>query len=92
MEDAIRKFLPVLNDANVDLLVSGHTHRFFFQDRNADGNTFPVLEQGYDSAARLELHDGKVRFKVIDKDGKVLTDERTDRKIDLIGSKGVSFK
>lgn len=71
-EDAIRKFLPILNDADVDLLVSGHTHRFFFHDRNTDGNTFPVLEQGYDSAARLELHDGKVHFKVIDKDGKVL--------------------
>ncbi|MDE6217131.1 MAG: metallophosphoesterase [Bacteroides sp.] len=71
-EDAIRKFLPVLNKAKVDLMVSGHTHRFFFHERNADGNAFPVLEQGADSAVRLELHDGKIWSKVVDVDGKVL--------------------
>ena len=71
-DDAIRKFLPVLNEANVDLLVSGHTHRYFYHEKGSDGNRFPVLEQGHDSAARLELHDGKIHLKVIDTKGTIL--------------------
>ena len=74
-DDAIRKFLPVLNDARVDLLVSGHTHRFFYHDRQADGNAFPVLEQGSTCAARLELHDGHIRVKVVDTEGRLLMDK-----------------
>lgn len=71
-DDAIRKFLPVLNEANVDLMVSGHSHRYFYHECGADNNRFPILEQGYDSATRLELHDGKVHLKVIDVNGQVL--------------------
>lgn len=74
-DDAIRKFLPVLNEARVDLLVSGHTHRFFYHDRQADGNAFPVLEQGSTCAARLELHDGHIRVKVVDTEGRLLMDK-----------------
>lgn len=71
-EDAIRKFLPILNQANVDLLVSGHTHRFFYHDCGAGGNTFPVLEQGGMCATRLDLKDGKIRMRVIDTEGNTL--------------------
>lgn len=71
-DDAIRKFLPVLNEAKVDLMVSGHSHRFFYHECGADNNRFPILEQGYDSATRLELHDGKIHLKVIDINGQVL--------------------
>lgn len=73
--DAIHKFLPILNEADVDLLVSGHTHRYFFHDCDVDGNTFPILEQGANSAVRLELRDGKVQFKVLDVNGEVLMEK-----------------
>ncbi len=73
-EDAIRKFLPILNKANVDLLISGHTHRYHYHECGADGNAFPVLEQGAVCAARLDLQDGNIRLKVIDTEGKVLKD------------------
>ena len=79
-EDAIRKFLPVLNKGNVDLLVSGHTHRYFFHEQNVDGNNFPVLEQGESSAVRLELHGGKVQFQVIGVDGKILMEKTISKK------------
>ena len=54
------------------MLVSGHTHRYFYHEKGSDGNRFPVLEQGHDSAARLELHDGKIHLKVIDTKGTIL--------------------
>lgn len=70
--DAINKFLPVLNEAKVDLMVSGHTHRTFYHPIKSDGNNFPILEQGYDSAVRLDLHQGHIAFKVVDRNGKVV--------------------
>lgn len=71
-QDAIDKFLPILNKAKVDLMVSGHTHRTFYHPRGADHNDFPILEQGYDSAARLDLHNGKVCVSVFNTEGKVI--------------------
>lgn len=71
-EDAIRRFLPVLNKAGVDLLVSGHTHRYAYYEPGADGNSFPVLIQGAYSAVRLDVKDGKIGLKVFDTKGKIL--------------------
>lgn len=73
-QDAIDKFLPILNEAKVDLMVSGHTHRFLYHERGAANNRFPILEQGHDSATRLELRNGKIGLKVIDTEGKILRD------------------
>lgn len=77
-EDAIRKFLPVLNGTGVDLLVSGHTHRYYYFEPGADGNDFPVLVQGAYSAARLDVKDGKIHLKVVDTDGKTLKETVLD--------------
>lgn len=74
-EDAIRRFLPVLNKAGVDLLVAGHTHRYAYYEPGADGNDFPVLIQGFYSAVRLDVEDGKIALKVVDTRGNILKQE-----------------
>ena len=71
-QDACDKFLPVLNKAGVDLVVSGHTHRFFYHEKHEAGNRFPVLEQGAVCAARLDMSDGNIKVKVVDAEGKIL--------------------
>ena len=73
-QDAIDKFLPVLNGADVDLLVSGHTHRYSWHEAGEAGNRFPILVQGAMCAARLDLEDGRIHVKVISTDGTVLKD------------------
>ena len=65
-------FLPVLNKADVDLLVSGHTHRFFYHKPGSVGNKFPMIEQGAGTAARLDLVDGEILLRVIDDKGVVV--------------------
>lgn len=74
-QDACDKFLPVLNEAKVDLMVSGHTHRYFYHETGEEGNRFPILEQGGESAARLDMEDGTIRIKVIDIKGNILLDK-----------------
>ena len=68
-DDAIRKFLPILNGTKVDLMVSGHTHRTHLHEAGADGNDFPVLEQGYDTAVRIKLDQGKIEYTILGVDG-----------------------
>lgn len=74
--DACQKFFPILNKAGIDLVVSGHTHRFFYHETGVAGNSFPVLEQGHASAARVEYTDEFLKVKVVDENGKILL-ERT---------------
>ena len=78
-EDACRKFLPVLNKADVDLVVSGHTHRFFYHEKEVAGNKFPVLEQGAVCATRLDLEGGCVKIKVVDTKGKILFEKKLSK-------------
>ena len=68
-DDAIRKFLPILNGTKVDLMVSGHTHLTHLHEAGADGNDFPVLEQGYDTAVRIKLDQGKIEYTILGVDG-----------------------
>lgn len=79
-DDAISKFLPILNDAKIDLMVAGHTHRYYYHDVNEENNKFPILEQGAKSAARLEIADGNILVKVLDINGKTLLNKSIKRK------------
>lgn len=48
------KFVPILNQAGIDLMVCGHTHRYSFQVPKYDENNFPIL-----------VADNKTRFNLI---------------------------
>ncbi len=74
-QDAIDKMAPILNKADVDLLVAGHTHRFFYHETGTENNTYPILEQGNMCATRLDIADGRIQVKVVDKDGKLLLEK-----------------
>ena len=57
--------LPILNRANVDLLVAGHRHpeSYTMIDKGSKGNGFPVLVQGYNFGARIDIVDGELTVK-----------------------------
>ncbi len=67
---------PILNRANVDLLVCGHLHpdTYTFLDATEEA-TFPTLVQGYNSALRMEVAEGKITLKVVDENGTVLLEK-----------------
>ena len=54
--------LPVLNRGNVDLLVAGHRHpeEPTLISKGSKGNEFPVLIQGYNFGARIDIVDEKI--------------------------------
>ncbi len=64
---------PILNKANVDLLICGHLHPQTYTFTEAsDDITFPTLVQGYNSALRIEIKEGKISLFVVDENGNTL--------------------
>lgn len=67
--DLNRKILPILNQANIDLMISGHTHRYSMNEPQEGLNNFPVLVNSNDMAAKLTVRDGKIHVKAVDSQG-----------------------
>lgn len=61
--------VPVLNDAGIDIMLSGHYHRYVFAEKGKYGNDFPILAN--DNVSRLDFSsDGNgFRIMIYDMDG-----------------------
>lgn len=75
MKDLSQKLLPILNEADIDLMVSGHTHRYSFHEPNPKANRFPVIVGSNHSAVRLDIADGKIKAKAVDLNGDILLEK-----------------
>lgn len=68
---ANKNFVPVLNEAGVDLMLSGHHHQFFVREKGSCGNDFPILSNS--NVERLDCQadaDGKIKLEFYDLEGK----------------------
>lgn len=68
------KIMPLLNEAGVDLMISGHTHRYAFIDKNTEGNKFPIIVLSNNSRMDLTIDKSGIRAKTIDVNKKVLSE------------------
>ena len=68
------KFGPILNKAGIDLMISGHHHRFARIDINDKANRFPVVVLGQDMFLVTGVSKEKLSIRVTDKEGAVVDD------------------
>jgi len=68
------KITPVLNEAGIDLMISGHTHRYAFIDKNAEGNKFPIIVMNNNCRMDLTIDKTGIRAKTTDINKKVLSE------------------
>ena len=61
--------LPVLNEANVTAMFSGHTHRYSFNKPEPGVISFPVLVNSNNAVVRCDIINGKVKATIISADG-----------------------
>ena len=74
-------FLPVLNDAGIDLMLSGHHHTHKYIQPGQCGNKFPILAN--DDTDRLEFEasaDGYM-IRTVDTEGKITATYNQDGKV-----------
>ena len=68
-------FIPVLNEAGLDLMLSGHHHKYIFSAKGDGRNNYPVIANSNDERldVKAEVRDGKRSLVVstVDVNGKV---------------------
>lgn len=69
-----QKITPVLNEAGIDLMISGHTHRYAYVEKNAEGNKFPILVLGNNCRTELTIDKNGIKAKTTDISKKVLSE------------------
>lgn len=73
IQDITDKFLPLYNQAKIDLMISGHTHVYEFMSPDKyDRLTFPVIVNSTESVARIDIDGRTLKAKVTDTGGNTL--------------------
>ncbi len=71
-ESLARIWGPILNEAGIDVVLSGHYHRLIRIDPAAGRNAFPVLCAPQNALIRAEVRPEGIGLRVIDTQGAVL--------------------
>ena len=69
------KALDIFNKADVDLMISGHTHLFEFIPERKGEQEYPLVINDHRSAMTVKVSGESIDVKVINVDGDVLLDE-----------------
>ena len=69
--EILEKFVPILNQAGVQVMLSGHLHRHIIQEKNAEVH-FPVIVNSNNNLLDVHINSDKGSFKILDQQGKVV--------------------
>ena len=64
-------FLPILNKANISVMLSGHTHKYSYNAPEKTDADFPILVNACDNALKVRADQNGIMVNVIDMSGKV---------------------
>jgi predicted phosphodiesterase len=71
--DIAEKFLPLLNDANIDIMFSGHTHNYKFIRKGDESKlNFPVLINDDETYLDVSVNNQGIHIEQKDMTGKVV--------------------
>jgi 3',5'-cyclic AMP phosphodiesterase CpdA len=64
-------FIPILNQAGIDLMFCGHTHRHSYLPKGEKDNRFPILTNSNNEILDITVTGQKINIKISDAEGKV---------------------
>lgn len=70
--EIMRLFVPLLNEAGVDIMLSGHLHLYDYIEKGERGNDFPVLINSNDERLDIEVTPSRIAIDVVDATGKAV--------------------
>lgn len=68
-QEVKEKFIPLLNNANVDIMPCGHLLQYI-RNEAKDGVKFPVIVNSNKTVLKAEAQPNKLAIKILDLDGK----------------------
>lgn len=72
IQDVCENFEPLINQAGVDLWLSGHTHRFQRVDGAPGQNTYPLIIGSTDTITRVDVSVAGLSVTIVRLSGEVL--------------------
>ena len=75
-----RLLLPLLNEAGVDVMLSGHNHRYSYLEKGEADNNFPILVNSNNDRVKVHANKEQITMEVIDAQGKLLHKHTVDVK------------
>lgn len=69
-------FMPILNKEKIDLMISGHTHRFSFREPLTGENNFPILINDNNSISFFEVSSDGIYVKTVNTEGIVVFEKK----------------
>lgn len=73
-------FLPVLNDAGVDLMLSGHLHKYVFSEPGASGNRFPIIVNSNTDRLDFRADADAISIEIRNAKGEALHTHRIEKR------------
>jgi len=67
-EEMAQKFVPLLNEAKVDVMLCGHLHKYIHQQAS-NGVNFPIIVNSNTNVVRAEADAKLLSFKIINEKG-----------------------
>jgi hypothetical protein len=72
MNEIARLFMPILNEAGIDLMLCGHLHRYLFLEKGEAGNNFPILINANQTRVDAVVDSRGIHLSIVDAGGKIL--------------------
>ncbi len=75
-----RLIIPILNEAGVDVMLSGHLHSYSFRKAGECGTDFPVLVNSNNDRLEVRIIPSRIEIDVVDAAGNTIHTHRIDVK------------
>lgn len=69
-------FVPIFNEANADLVISGHTHYHYIIEKEEGVNNFPLLTNDNKSASLITVDKDGIHVKTVNDQGETTLDRK----------------
>lgn len=70
-KEILNKFVPILNQANIDVMLSGHLH-YYAKNKPTDLVQFPVIVNAHNTVIKGVTDKDKLQLKVLDLKGEII--------------------
>ncbi len=70
--DVTRCWGPVLNEAGIDLVISGHTHKYAHKAPTQEKNAFPIVVLGKEMFLNVDVSKQQLALRISRKDGQLV--------------------
>ena len=71
-QDVTERWGPILNESDIDLVISGHTHEYAFKKPARDKNAFPIVILDQEMLLTVDVSTKQLTLKITEANGEVV--------------------